>query len=239
MVDSGGARLLNVEEIISAVTWCTRFAAHLLIHSFDAMSAVVANLFENKHINKNIGGLQTMVVGFAKIREGSAAAVPQFHQIEKMFEQPLVFSSLHASTAVLRMADDIQGSKRLPMIVTAFMRIQTGMVGSLALVLRLGRILIVRLLQAGAGSPADVGASAFLESTSIVRNDFLNTMRFQCYGLAQVVGATQAWGHALQHACLLFPDTLEGVLTVVTVLTLEYPTVACACKVGDGDVAMT
>jgi hypothetical protein len=56
-------------------------------------------------------------------------------------------------------------------------------------------------------------------------------MRFQCYGLA-----TQAWGHALQHACLLFPDMLEGVLTVITVLTLEYPTVACACKLGDGDV---
>ena len=236
MVDSGGARLLNVEEIISAVTWCTRFSAHLLIHAFDAISTIVANLFENKHVNKNIGGLRTMVVGFAKIKEGGAAAVPQFHQIEKMFEQPIVFSSMHASTAVLRMADGIQGSKRLPMVVTAFMRIQTGMVGSLALVLRLGRILIVRLLQAGAGSPAAVGSSAFLESTSVVRNDFLNTMRFQCYGLAQVVGATQAWGRALQHACLLFPDTLEGVLTVITVLTLEYPTVACACKLGDGDV---
>ena len=61
-------------------------------------------------------------------------------------------------------------------------------------------------------------------------------MRFQCYGLAQVVGATQAWGQALQHGCLLFPDTLEGVLTVIIVLTLEYPTVACACKLADGDL---
>jgi hypothetical protein len=95
MVDSGGARLLNVEEIISAVTWCTRFSAHLLIHAFDAMSTIVANLFENKHVNKNIGGLRTMVVGFAKIKEGGADAVPQCHEIEKMFEQPIVFSSMH------------------------------------------------------------------------------------------------------------------------------------------------
>jgi hypothetical protein len=51
--------------------------------------------------------------------DGGAAAVPQFHEIEKMFQQPIVFSSLHASTAVLRMelmADGIQGSKRLLMI---------------------------------------------------------------------------------------------------------------------------
>jgi hypothetical protein len=165
MVDSGGARLLNVEEIISAVTWCTRFAAHLLIHAFDTLSTVVASVFDNsKHVNKNIGGLRTNVVGLAKVKEGGAAAVPQFHEIEKMFQQPIVFSSLHASTAVLRMelmADGIQGSKRLPMVVTAFMRVQTGLVGSLALVLRLGRTLILRLLESGAGSPAAVGSSAF------------------------------------------------------------------------------
>jgi hypothetical protein len=155
---------------------------------------------------------------------------------EKMFEQPIAFSSKHASTAVLRMADGIRGSTRLPMFVTAFMSVQTTMVGSLALVLRLGRTLIVRVLEAGAGSPAAVGSSAFLESVSIVRNDLLNTMRFQCFGLTQVVGATQAWGQALQHGCLLFPDTLEGVLTVIIVLTLEYPTVACACKLADGDM---
>ena len=59
------------------------------------------------------------------------------------------------------MADGIQGSKRLPMVVTAFMRVQTGLVGSLALVLRLGRTLILRLLESGAGSPAAVGSSAF------------------------------------------------------------------------------
>jgi hypothetical protein len=115
------------------------------------------------------------------------------------------------------------------------MRAQASMVGSLSLVLRLGRTTILRLLQAGADAPAAVGAAALLESVSIVEDDFLNVMRFQCYGLAQMVGATHAWGHALQHACLLFPDTLEGVLTVVTVLTLDFPTVSCACKLGEGD----
>jgi hypothetical protein len=233
MVDSGGARLLNVEEIISAVTWCSRFNAHLMIHALSAFSAAVSGM--DKMTDKTLAGMRTIVIGAAKIKEGGGTAIPEFKQVEAMFEQPLQFSSVQASTAVLRMSEGLKGSPRLPLFVTVFMRAQASMVGSLSLVLRLGRTTILRLLQAGAESPAAVGAAALLESVSIVQNDFLNVMRFQCYGLAQIVGATQAWGHALQHACLLFPDTLEGVLTVVTVLTLDYPTVSCACKLGEAD----
>ena len=57
-----------------------------------------------------------------------------------------------------------------------------------------------------------------------------------CYGFSQMVGSERAWGQALRHMCLLLPDTLEGLMTVGTVLVLEYPVVACACKLGEGDV---
>jgi hypothetical protein len=235
MVDSGGARLLNVEEIIAAVHWCARFNAHLLIHALKAFSGVVSGITANKHVDKTLAGMRTIVIGASKIKEGGGTDIPMFKDVEAMFAEPIQFSAMHASTAVLRMSDGLQGSVRLPLFVSTFMRAQASMVGCLSLVLRLGRTMILRLLQAGADAPAAVASAALLESVSIVEDDFLNVMRFQCYGLAQIVGATKAWGHALQHACLLFPDSLEGVLTVVTVLTLDYPTVACACKLGDGD----
>ena len=216
------------------MAWCTRFQAHLLIHALNAFSAAVAG--KDKMVDKVLGGLRTIVVGAAKVREGGGSDIPEFAQVEAMFEQPIVFSSVHASTAVLRMSDGLQKGMRLPTFVSVFMRTQASLTGSLALVLRLGRATVLRLLQAGAQAPAAAAAAALLESVSIVKHDFLDVMRFQCYGLVQIVGATKAWGHAMQHGCLLFPDTLEGVLTVVTVLTLEYPTVSCACKLGEGDV---
>jgi len=233
MVDSGGARLFNVEEIISAVNWSARFNAHLLIYALNAFSSAVSGV--HKITDKALAGMRTVVIGAAKIKEGGPTGIPEFKAVEAMFEQPIQFSAVHASTAVLHMSDGLKGMPRLPTFVTIFMRVQATMVGSLSMILRLTRTTVLRLLQAGAQAPAAVGASALLESTTIVENDFLNVMRFQCYGLAQIVGASEAWGHALQHACLMFPDTLEGVLTVITVLTLDYPTVSCACKLGDSD----
>jgi len=164
MVDSGGARLLNVEEIIAAVTWCARFNAHLLIHALNAFSAAVSGA--HKLTDKTLAGMRTIVIGASKVKEEGGSSIPLFHQVEAMFEQPIQFSSVHASSAVLRMADCLQGSKRLPLFVTAFMRAQAAMVGSLSLVLRLWRTTILRLLQAGADAPAAVGAAALLESVS-------------------------------------------------------------------------
>jgi hypothetical protein len=67
MVDSGGARLFNVEEIISAVTWCTRFNAHLLIHALNAFSSAVSGM--HKMTDKTLAGMRTMVIGAAKIKK--------------------------------------------------------------------------------------------------------------------------------------------------------------------------
>ena len=235
MADSAGARLLNVEDIIAASEWCARFNAHIAIYAVNAFSSAVSSLASDKLADKTLAGMRTLVVGAAKVQEGSRGSIPQFKQLESMFEQPIAFSAVHASTAVLSMADGLEGKLRLPLFVSAFMRTQVSMVGTLALVLRLGRVTVLRLLQTGALAPAAVASAALLESQSIVKSDFLDVMRSQCYGLAQMLGTQHEWGAALRHLCLLLPDTLEGVLTVVTVLTLDYPTVACACKLGDGD----
>jgi hypothetical protein len=236
MTDSAGARLLRVDDILAAVAWCARFNAHLMIYAVNAFSSVTSTLASSKKADKLLSGLRTVVVGAAKVAEGGPGDIPGFQGVEAMFEQPIAFSSVYASTAVLGMADGLQQGMRLPAFVSAFVRAQAGMVGSLSLVMRMGRVVLLRVLQAGGASPAAVASSALLESQSIVKADLLDTMRFQCYGLAQMVGADRAWGQALRHLCLLFPDTLEGVMTVVTVLVLDYPTVSCACKLSDGEM---
>jgi hypothetical protein len=117
------------------------------------------------------------------------------------------------------------------------------MVSTLEMTLRLGRMVLVRLVQTiGAASrdnePSALSlvTSALLESRAIVQNDWLDLMCFQCYGLVQAMGSTHPWGQAVRNLCLLSPDTLEGLMTVSTVLALEYPMVACACKLSEGDI---
>ena len=61
MVDSAGVRLLNMEDILAAVRWCTRFQAHLLIHGLKAFSAAVSGM--DKRADKVLAGLRTIVIG--------------------------------------------------------------------------------------------------------------------------------------------------------------------------------
>jgi hypothetical protein len=137
----------------------------LLIYALNAFSSAVSGL--HKITDKALAGMRTVVIGAAKIKEGGPTSIPEFKAVEAMFEQPIQFSAVHASTAVLRMSDGLKGMPRLPTFVTVFMRVQATMVGSLSMILRLTRTTVLRLLQAGAQAPAAVGASALLESTTI------------------------------------------------------------------------
>jgi hypothetical protein len=236
MTDSAGARLLRVDDIISAGAWMARFNAHMMIYVVNALTSVTSALASNQKVDKTLSGLRTVIVGAAKVAEGGSAGLPAFKPLEGMFEQPIAFASTHASTAVLGMADGLESNMRLPSFVSVFARSQMGMVGTLSVTLRLFRVTVLRVMESGAGNAASAAGSAFMESQSIVKADLLDTIRSQCYGMSQVVGATQVWGRALRHLCLLLPDTLEGVLTVVSVLVLDYPTVSCACKLSDRDM---
>ena len=237
MTDSAGARMLRVDDIISASAWMARFNAHMMIYVVNALTSVTSVLASNKHVDKTLSGLRTVIVGASKVAEGAAGEIPAFQPLEGMFEQPIAFASTHASTAVLGMADGLDSNMRLPTFVSVFARSQMGMVGTLSVTLRLFRVMILRVMESGAANAASAAGSAVMESQSIVKADLLDTIRFQCYGMSQVVGASQVWGRALRHLCLLLPDTLEGVLTVVTVLVIDYPTVSCACKLSDRDMS--
>jgi hypothetical protein len=147
-----------------------------------------------------------------------------------------------------------QGGSAMNPIVGTFLKAQLLLVSTLELTLRLGRVVIVRFVQslgalgAGASEASDLATAAsavsvlsgaVLESRAIVQNDWLDLMRFQCYGIAQMFGSEYAWGQTVRSLCLLTPDTIDGILTVVTVLVIEYPVVNCACKLDKGDVLGT
>lgn len=238
-VDSAGARLLAVDGFIAVADWVAAFNARLASFVVNALTSVSTG---QEQVDKSVQGVRTLVVAGAKVYEGMPRMEVPFLRIEQLFREPIAYSGLHASVAVLTMADGIKAGVVMPSIVRAFMAAQLQLVSVLSLTLRLSRVVLLRLIQS-IGVAADgrqsaatsIVSAALLESRSIVQNDFLGVMRFQCYGFAQIAGSEYSWGQALRHMCLLLPDTLEGVVTVVSVLVLDYPVVACACKLGDGD----
>ena len=239
MVDSAGARLLRVDDIIAVAEWLAAFNARLASFVVNALTSVSSG---SSNVDKAVAGVRTLVVAGAKVYEGLPSTDAPFATVEKMFREPIAYSGLHASVAVLTMADGIKEGVAMPAVVRAFMAAQLQLVSVFNLVLRLGRVVCLRLLQtvgaAAVGrqaSAVSTVSAALVESRAIVENEYLDVMRFQCYGFAQMVGSDRAWGQALRHMCLLLPDTLEGVMTVGTVLAMEYPVVSCACRLGEGE----
>jgi hypothetical protein len=253
MVDSGGARLLDVDPFIGAMNWLSHFSAGLMIFAADAFISVTGLDSAGRVGEKTAGGLRTLVVGTARVRAGSPLEVAPFAQVEQLFRAPLEQASAQASVAVLTSTEGVAGFT-LPGAVRLFARAQIGMVSQAELVLRLGRAVAMRLLEANAaaldheGSSSGPGAamraaggivgSALVDARGLIESAFLDTMRSQCHGLALSLGQEGALGQAVFHACMVLPDALEGCLSTFAVFVSEYPAAQCVCKLGQGEFAV-
>ncbi len=159
----------------------------------------------NSRVDKAVAGVRTLVVAGSKVYEGLPATETTFNKVEEMFKEPIAYTGLHAIVEVLTMADGIKKGVLMPAVVRAFMAAQLQLVSIFALVLRLGRLIALRLLQTiGAAADSRQAAAvsivsvAMVESRSIVENEYLDLMRFQCYGFSQMVGSEGAWGQAVK-----------------------------------------
>ena len=110
-VDSAGARFLRVDSIIAAAEWAGAFHARLASYVVNALAAVSSG---NRGLDKTMAGVRTLVIGAAKVYEGLPAVDAPFATVENMFREPIAYSSLHASVAVLTMADSSPPLYALP-----------------------------------------------------------------------------------------------------------------------------
>jgi hypothetical protein len=254
MIDSGGARLFDVDPFLGAMRWMQSFVAGLMISTVDNFLATTGLAGAGRIGEKTAGGLRTLVVGTARVRQGSPLDLPPFAQVENLFRAPVSQVSSQASIAVLTSTDGVGGFS-LPGAVRMFGRAQVGMASQAELVLRLGRVMAIRLLEAAAvlsAAPPSANPLAFLntktlsslgsimsatlvDARGLIESTFLDVMRSQCHGLGIAVGWEGPMVQAVFHSCMVLPDTLEGCLAAFIVLVSEYPAVACVCKQGQGE----
>jgi hypothetical protein len=253
MTDSGGALLFDVDLFLGAMRWMQSFVAGLMISSVDSFLETTGLAGAGRIGAKTAGGLRTLVVGTARVRQGSPLELPPFAQVESMFRAPVDQVSSQASIAVLTSTDGVGGFS-LPGAVRMFGRAQIGMASQAELVLRLGRALAIRLLEASAvlsaappsakplgflntktlSSLGGIMSSTLVDARGLIESTFLDVMRSQCHGLGIAVGWEGAMVQALFHSCMVLPDTLEGCLAAFIVFVSDYPAAACVCKQGQG-----
>lgn len=253
MLDSGGARLFDVDPFLGAMRWMQSFVAGLMISTVDSFLATTGLAGAGRIGEKTAGGLRTLVVGTARVRQGSPLELPPFAQVENLFRAPVDQVSSQASIAVLTSTDGVGGFS-LPGAVRMFGRAQLGMASQAELVLRLGRTMAIRLLEASAvlsaappsakplaflntktmSSLGGIMSSTLVDARGLIESTFLDVMRSQCHGLGIAVGWEGAMVQALFHSCMVLPDTLEGCLAAFIVFVSDYPAAACVCKQGQG-----
>lgn len=235
MVDSGGARLLDVEPFLAALRWLQSHAAGVMIYCVDVFLEATGLADAGNLGAKTAGGLRTLVVGTARVRQGMPVDVAPFAQVEALFRAPVEQASAQACTAVLTSTDGVAGYS-LPDATRLFVRSQLALMAQGELVLRLARAMALRLIEASAArswaSLGGVVSASLVDARGVLESSFLDVMRSQCHGLALAGGWDGAIVQALFHACMTVPDTLEGCLSAFSVLVSEYPAADCVCKLG-------
>ena len=72
------------------------------------------------------------------------------------------------------------------------------------------------------------------DSESDFKYGLFMSMRVVCDSAGQAIGRTNAWGQFVRHSCMIFPDSLEAAMSIMFVLSVDYPVMDCVCKQPNG-----
>lgn len=242
VLDSGGSQILRVDDILALAHWTNRMAGHVLLTAWHTTLSVVG--FESHEVARGTA----VIVGTARIVERGPTLMRPFNSLHRIFRFPQRLTTEFGSTFVqqrastsarlvsLGLSETSAGRiAAIPATIMALLQLQTSMVGTLHLILTVGRRIALSFLRVTPGKiPSSVLSAALMESHADVREQYLDSMRFQCHGFADIAGRTTVIGKFLLHGCLILPDTLDGTLDVVRVLLGEYPVLHCVCKLQQG-----
>lgn len=223
MVDTSGANFLNVEEIIRSMNRAALHSANSLVRVADAFAG-------------RPGGemLKHVMSGTAKILQHSDGLVLLGDPISRQLEAIRKLPSMQALAGVGE--STTSAAMPLPMGLPTQTRLFVTFSSVLSLNLRIARRVLVRLTRATDVGGAVVGVllAAVYESADDF-DSFLESSRMQCQGLGEILGGTNPWARVMRQACQLGPDGVHFVLQAMRVMFVEYPAMACTCRLGEGE----
>ena len=239
MLDTNGARLFDFEGIILAVDRAAFHAGNTL--------GRISMLFDDrpgfefiKPILIGTGRIYQYTVGQSQMEDavmGGMAKTLRAIPIEAFISK---FSQAAQTPPETPMA--VTGSAGKTNLVNMFTSAFSSTVSWSKVTLRISRKIALKLLRrarkAGKASGVDDLARVMLvaayDSENDMKRGLFTSMRVVCDSAGQVLGRTTPWGQFVRHSCMIWPDSLQAVMTVIFVLTVDYPVMDCVCKQPNG-----
>lgn len=243
MLDSNAARLFDFEGIILAVD-------RAAFHAGNTFSRI-SMLFDDR---PGVEFIKPVLIGTGRIYEytvgqmqmedvimGSMSKALKVIPIQKFMEKFSQYTQSPPDTPVA-----VTGSGGKTNLVQMFTSTFSAGVSWSKVILRISRKIAIRLLRRPKRKDAAVMKSLLVDDITRIllvsaydsENDFkrglFTSMRVVCDSAGQVIGRTTACGQFMRHSCMIWPDSLEAVMTTIFILFIDYQVMDCVCKQPNG-----
>jgi len=241
ILDASGTTLFDLEDALQAMQLSALFAASTIARTGALMESL------------GVQELETVLVGTARVYEYTAAASMVedrvFGQAGAAVSGPYnrLVSSFAAtttdaapiSTPGVPVSLSSQASSRW---VRVFQSVAGPSVSWLRITMKVLRRILVKAIRNGqfrrivARDMVSSLITSVYESEQEISHGLFDNMKIICDASGQVIGRTNSWGQAVRHSCMLVPESMQSVVRVILVLTVDYQVMDCVCKQTDGFV---
>lgn len=241
VLDASGVSLLDLEDALHAMELSALYAASI----FSRTAALMQSL--------GVDELETVLVGTARVYQYTAAASMvedtvfgqtgsatsgQYKRFTTSFASTTTDGAPIPTPGVPESLTEQASSRWLHV----FQSIAGPSVSWLRITAKILRRVVVKAIRNGqfrrlvARDMASTLITSVYESEQEVSHGLFDNMKVICDASGQIIGRTNSWGQALRHSCMLVPESMQSVIRVILVLTVDYQVMDCVCKQTDGFV---
>jgi hypothetical protein len=239
LLDASGTTLFELEDTLQAMQMSAFHAANTIARAGALMQTLGAQ------------ELETVLVGTARVFQLTKAASMVEDQV---FGQSVQAVSGPFNRLVSMFASSSTESAPMPTPgtpaslstqasskwITVFKSIAGPSVSWSRITVKLMRkVLIKIILKVRVLALRDMASSlvtSMYESENEMSRGLFDNMKSICDASGQVVGRTNSWGQSVRHSCMLVPESIQSIIHVILILTIDYQVMDCVCKQTDGFV---
>ena len=239
LLDASGTTLFELEDTLHAMQMSAFHAANTIARAGALMRTLGAP------------ELETVLVGTARVFELTTAA--------SMVEKQVLGNSINALSAPLDRfltmlaSSSTEAAPMSPPLapadmataasskwLTGFKSIAGSSVSWSRITVKIMRKVFIKVLVKMRGLALRDMASSLITSTYESQNEMsrglFDNMKSVCDASGQIIGRTNSWGQSVRESCMLVPESIEAIVHVILILTVDYQVMDCVCKQTDGFV---
>jgi len=235
VLDASGNTLFEMEDVLQAMQLSAFHAANTIARAGALMQSL------------GVQELETVLVGTARIFEltkaastvedtvfgkGAESVSAPYNRLVSQFGSQTTQAAPMATPGT-PVSLSTQASSRF---VGVFQSIAGPSVSWSRITVKLMRKVLIKVIRQGqvrALAVRDMAATlitSVYESEQEISHGLFDNMKTICDASGQIVGRTNSWGQSVRHSCMLVPESMQAVIQVILILTVDYQVMDCVCK---------